>query len=224
MPIVGTQQSPIRILTAETLRAEFPANYLTIDYADKPLSGTFKGHDFTFSQFGKIRYRGKKQKLVKIHIHHPAEHRIDATAAAAFECHLVHVAANDADLSGPKVVIGVFFHEKKGAATPAGVKDLNERLKARSERREQPPRWRVDERGVGLTINPCHFLPCDRGRWYHYQGSLTSGTFSEDVSWFVMESEIGVDPSDVKDLKEHAEQEARVVHAIDRRFVLRSFA
>lgn len=224
MPVIGTQQSPIKIVSADTIYANFPANYFTIDYADKALPGTFKGHDFEFSQFGKITYRGKKQKLVKIHIHRPAEHRIDQTEAAAFECHLVHLAADDADLTGPKVVIGVFFHEQTGADTPASIRKLSEKLRLRGESRDMPLRWRVDEKGEGLTINPNDFLPKVRDRWYHYQGSLTSGTFSEDVSWFVMDGEIGVDPDHVKDLKEHAEQEARIVHAVDRRFVLRSFA
>jgi hypothetical protein len=38
-----------------------------------------------------------------------------------------------------------------------------------------------------------------------------------------MEPEIGVDPEHIEHLEEHAEQEAREVHAVDRRFVLRSF-
>lgn len=224
MPVIGTQQSPVRILTDDTLYTNFPANYFTIEYADKALPGSFKGHDFEFSQFGKITYRGKKQKLVKIHIHRPAEHRIDQTDAAAFECHLVHLAADDAALIGPKVVIGVFFHERAGADTPSSIKRLSEKLRLRGESHDLPLKWRVEEKGEGLSINPYDFLPQARDRWYHYQGSLTSGTFSEDVSWFVMDGEIGVDPVHVKDLKEHAEQDARVVHAIDRRFVLRSFA
>lgn len=226
MPVIGTQQSPIKIITADTLQANFPPDHLVIEYAEKALAGRFKGHDFEFSQFGKITCRGKKQKLVKIHIHRPAEHRVNATDAATFECHLVHLAADDADLSGPKVVIGVFFHERTGAETPTSIKKLSEKLRLRSESQEQPLRWMADDAGEDLKINPNDFLPKGklRDRLYHYQGSLTSGTFSEDVSWFVMESEIAVDPKHIKDLKAHAEQEARVVHAVDRRFVLRNFS
>jgi carbonic anhydrase len=145
VPSIGTQQSPINIHGADTLATTFPPRYFTVDYPDKALPGVFKGDNLEFSQFGKITYRGKKQKLLKIHIHRPSEHRVNGRRAA-FECELVHFAADDADLTGPKVVIGVFSHKRAGADTPASIRHLSEKLRARKASKESPLRWRVDEK------------------------------------------------------------------------------
>ena len=118
----------------------------------------------------------------------------------------------------------MFFHKKAGVDTPASISSLDEKLRLRGKSQDAPLRWRVDEKSEPLSINPNYFLPQSLGRWYHYQGSLTSGTFSEDVSWFVMGPEIGVGPEHVKALEERTQQDAWVVPAGDRRFVLRSFA
>lgn len=224
MPVIGAQQSPIRIVTESTLKADFPADYFAIRYPNRPLAGSFKGHDFVFTQFAEVTFRKKKWRLRRIHIHRPAEHRIDKLDAADFECHLVHSEAADVELAGPKMVIGIFFHKDEKAATPPSLQKLSEALGGRSRGTADATRWLYAEAGLKLSINPDHFLPPDRTKWFHYEGSLTTGTFSEDVSWFVMKDEIGVNPSDTGDLEQHAEQEARVVHAPDRRFVLRSFA
>ncbi len=61
------------------------------------------------------------------------------------------------------------------------------------------------------------------GDWFRYEGWLTTGTFSEDVSWFVMRHQIEVDAADIDKLREEAEEHARVAQTIDRRFVLRNF-
>jgi carbonic anhydrase len=76
-----------------------------------------------------------------------------------------------------------------------------------------------------LEIDPMHFLPDrkDWPYWFHYEGSLTSGFFSEDVSWFVFRNETALAKVDIEKLKGAAEQDARETFALNRRFVLRSF-
>lgn len=64
----------------------------------------------------------------------------------------------------------------------------------------------------------------DLTNWFHYEGSLTSEPYSEDVSWFVMKNESPIDPADVDALKKYAEQEARPPYSLDRRLVVKSFA
>jgi carbonic anhydrase len=223
MSNTGTQQSPIRIVTSDTLAANFPQDYFALEYADADLPGTFNGHDFEFSQRTSMTFRGLPWNLTRIHIHQPAEHRVDNTDPADYECHLVHFAADDETLSGPKVVVGIYFHKQPGAPTPLSILRLNAKL---AERRAAGglSAWSYDEPPINASINPNDFLPADRSRWFHYEGSLTGSPYSEDVSWFVFESEIAVDPAQTADLEEHAEHSARPVESINRRFVLRSFS
>src|SRR5262245_22975681 len=94
----------------------------------------------------------KKWKLIKIHIHRPAEHLIDDNVPAAYECHLVHFAADDTALTGPKLVIGVFFHKQIGADTPASIRRLSEKLGQRKQREAAPKKWSLEDKGEGLSI------------------------------------------------------------------------
>src|SRR5262245_31173652 len=67
------------------------------------------------------------------------------------------------------------------------------------------------------TVNPFHFLPTNRHRFYHYEGSLTSELFSEAVSWFVMQQEISVSPGDMRVMRKNAEQDVRAVQPLSSR-------
>lgn len=228
MPVIGTQQSPIRIDLGDTLQAVFPANYFSIGYASGNLPGHFKSHNFVFEPAMRqpLTYKGDLWRLHKIHIHAPSEHLLDSPAPGHFECHLVHFAASDPDEKGAKLVVGVLFSAKAGAKTPPSIKRLNEKMKDRAIRGQSLTMWKADEKPEHVEIDPNEFLPKGdaRGEWFRYEGSLTTGTFSEDVSWFVMRHQIEVAPTDIDELLEEAKEHARVVQAIDRRFVLRSFA
>ena len=118
------------------------------------------------------------------------------------------------------VVIGVFFKERRGAATPPSIRALDEALKARATTRA----------GAGTggevsgSVNPSDFLPVNRGQFFRYEGSLTTGDFDQVISWFVLPHLVFVSPKDVAELKKHAHEPAREVQALDRRFVLRNFA
>jgi|GEM_PF-4826316 len=99
MPLVGTQQSPIRIETAKAIRV--PSNYpnLTFNYSGSH-SGTFKGNNFVFDFVpltrletsadiaGKTLTFGSETWVIrKIHIHNPAEHIFDEDDLLPVECH-----------------------------------------------------------------------------------------------------------------------------------------
>jgi carbonic anhydrase len=220
MPVIGTQQSPIHIRHDATLAANFPQPFLRIEYPNADLPGTFDGENFEFQADRRPLLLLKNQQWLAhfIHIHHPAEHRLDDLPVADFECHLVHFAAADTLRQGPKVVIGSFLHKRAGAATPPGIQRLNRTL-------AQGHRALSCSNSRGIEINPTEFLPSatERDRWYHYYGSLTTDAFSEDVTWFVMAHEIAVSADDVDHLMTAADQHARKVQALDRRIVLRSF-
>jgi len=227
MPVIGTQQSPILINTDETVEAVFPANYFSIQYAAGDLPGQFKSHNFVFEAASRqpVTYGGDTWRLHRIHIHAPSEHLLDSPAPANLECHLIHFAESDPDGEGAKLVVGVLFSEKDGAMTPPSIKRLNEKLKDRASRGWSLKTWKADEPPEDVEIDPNEFLPRGEARseWFRYEGSLTTGTFSEDVSWFVMRHQIKVAPEDIGKLLEEAKEQARVAQAINRRFVLRSF-
>jgi carbonic anhydrase len=234
MPVIGTQQSPIRIVHDETIRVNL-TGHLAFGY-DRALPGRFKNDNFDFEfrlkPDGTEDTSGKALKaggtiwvIRKIHIHSPAEHRIDDTDPAHFECHLVHSLPGDIKLRGPKLVVGVFFTVSKKPPRTARHRGtlygLNQKLAGSPGDRTRRPHAVAHAH----DIDPADFLPEEKtlGRFYRYEGSLTSEPFSEDVSWYVMEAEALVHEESMKEITVCAEQEARAVHALDRRFVLRSF-
>jgi hypothetical protein len=87
--------------------------------------------------------------------------------------------------------------------------------------------WLPESTTSSMRVMPKDFLPKreeDWKKWYHYQGSLTTEPYSENVSWFVLPVVADVRSSDVRYLATQTFHEPRKVHALDRRFVLRSFA
>lgn len=234
MPVIGTQQSPIKIVSRKTLLTTFPPDYFEFDYPNRLLPGKFESENFKFLKpVPSVTFRGEKWNLHKIHIHGPAEHRIDETDAADFECHLVNLRQKDPCEKGEKLVIGVFFKIVDGLETLSSFSDIGRAVSDRLKEQQatDSPRaakafWPASSGGVSLRVNPVHFLPKNPEgwkTWFHYEGSLTSGTYSEDVSWFVLSTVAEVARADVDFLTPQADQHTRDVHATDRRFVLRNF-
>jgi carbonic anhydrase len=227
LPYIGCQQSPIRIEKDASFRVDFGTEYIQAGYSG-PLPGKYQGDNFVFDnpretkgktiQFGDVTW-----VIRKIHIHSPAEHIFEDDEPATYECHLVHSGANDPHLRQAKLVIGAFFHVDKKAASRPTIRALNRKL--RDARGEGDAAEGLVDRVHPHPIDPSEFLPDFRKRvpWYFYQGSLTSEPFSEDVSWYVMNTEIGIQPDEVDEIGRFARQEARPVHALDRRMVLRNF-
>lgn len=226
MPIIGTQQSPIRIDKSATLQIVVPENYLDPNYSGAELRGhfDFETDNFVFEEFEYFLVGNQPWVIRKIHFHDLAEHLIAGRDRARYEAHIVHTMGtspcDDLNATGPKLALGTFFH-RDGAAQPRySARKLNEQLKEWTESKgARGYRGKIEAR-----VNPLDFLPprdCWKS-WYHYQGSLTSEPFSEDVTWYVFDRETGVQDGDFCSLA-GAEQHARGVHAIDRRFVLRSF-
>lgn len=234
MPVIGTQQSPIKIVSRKTLLTSFSSDYFEFDYSNRLQAGKFNSENFEFLKpVPSVTFRGEKWNLYKIHIHGPAEHRIDETDAADFECHLVNLRQKDIGDKGEKLVIGVFFKIVDGVESLSSFSEIGKAVsnKLKEQQGTDSPRaakaiWPTADGGTLLKVNPVHFLPKkpeDWKTWFHYEGSLTSGTYSEDVSWFVLPTVAEVAREDVEFLTPQADQHTRDVHATDRRFVLRNF-
>jgi carbonic anhydrase len=205
MIVLGTQQSPVNIVTAETFHVDFGASYLQFRY-----HGGLRGHFDTHKQqfifdpptgdptYWSVTFDERQWIIRQVHIHTPAEHLIDSGRARPHECHLLHSLIDDPDNKGDKLVIGVFL--------------------AGSGKRKPPDCGELHE------LDPSVYLPKNRERWYRYEGSLTSWGFTEDVSWVVMADE-GRPPADVMRYMTACANQVppREVYPLNRRFVLRSF-
>jgi carbonic anhydrase len=133
----------------------------------------------------------------------------------------------DVKARGPKLVLGVFFKVvakvSKGAKDRSSLYALNEKISLAVTKQGDKAACKIVH---AHDINPAHFLPDDDQslkQFYRYEGSLTTEPFSEDVSWYVVRGHAAVSKTQVNQLQICAEQEARPAHALDRRFILRSF-
>ena len=206
---VWNQQSPIALDTAMSRVTAFPKDYLAIDYPNEALPGFFAEHNFWFDNPPCISLDGHVAKLERLHIHSPSEHHVDG-AHFPFEIHFVNKFLDESGDS-KAVVIGAFFEELSGAPTPAGVLLLDRALRGPA----------LAERTPGL-VNPWNFLPTNVDQFFRYEGSLTTPDYDQIVSWVVMPTPVLVDPKDVRALKEHADDSARNLQKVERRFVLRT--
>jgi carbonic anhydrase len=240
MPVIGTRQSPIKLVTKDAMPLAKPDDVLRIEYKDKDYHGTFIGihpshGNFELDQpvkpdtYPSVLFQGNVFELRRIHIHFKSEHVIDSIVQRDYEVHLVH-ARQGMTLSDPKVVIGILYHES--ATTPAGkgLERFNDLLRKRAAAGLSLRAFKATDSIPDGDINPLEFFPRlpdgkspDLKNWFHYEGSLTSEPYSEDVSWFVMKNESKIDPKKLEELEKYAEQEARPTYALDRRIIVRSF-
>jgi carbonic anhydrase len=224
MPIIGTQQSPIKIEAAKTIHASFGQDYLAFNYS-RPLTGSVDHakHNFVFdpppnenaAAEWSIVVGGVTWLIRQIHMHAPAEHLVDSDEAKPFETHLVHSAVGDVRASGAKLVVGVFIRPGSMPRAKPSLKGFADSLQKSMDANRAEP----------TAINPSDFLP-DTGldRFFRYEGSLTGPPYSEDVSWHVM-ADYGVIEKPIFDaLAAYAGHHAREVQFLNRRFILRSFA
>jgi carbonic anhydrase len=227
MPIVGTQQSPIQIDKAKTIQVNFGPDFLKFNYS-RGISGHFEGDNFVFDPPQKkedqkpwsITVDGTPWLVRKIHVHDNSEHLIDHEDPKRFECHLVHSAPDDPKAGSDKIVIGVFFRPDARAPSRVTLSELNQKIGDAKPGKGKPLSCQIAH-----TLHPGEFLPpeADHGRWYRYEGSLTSPKFNEDVSWFVLPASVPIRTKEFHQLKSCAHQHAREVFDLNRRFVLRSF-
>jgi carbonic anhydrase len=226
MAIIGTQQSPIKIITGEAIFAPVDPGFLRFHYT-RPLPGKVDGHNFVFDPPAdeqnaadwSISVDGVKWLIRQIHVHAPAEHLIDChcakDCAKPFEAHLVHSSPGDVQAKGTKVVVGVFIEP----GTETREKRSLDKFAALMAKRAGDGGGKKPK-----EIAPQDFLP-DSGldQFFRYQGSLTGEPYSEDVSWMVMKDIGIVEQAKFDALVQWAKHKARIIQPLNRRFVLKSF-
>lgn len=229
-PIFGTQQSPIPIETLKAFPVPFGNSHLQFHYS-RPLPGHFADENFKIDPPGPndnpkdwmVEVGTVPWYIRKIHIHRTPEHHVDgspSTGTPLYEVHLVHSAEHDTEGAGPKLAVGVFVTRNAKAASKSSLEQLCKKFKAA---RKKGQRLGAEEE---IRLNPVEFLPEPekRGRWFQYEGSLTTPAYSEDVSWIVLKDEAGVQPETFDCLASGAHQDTRPLQPLNRRYVLRSFS
>jgi carbonic anhydrase len=132
-------------------------------------------------------------ELIKIHLHTPSEHDLDSHDLGG-EIHLIHKITKP--VGGSELfVLGVFFNEVKKKSTSKSD-DKHETLihsaffkmwsnaVGKSEQKEETA-------SEIQNIDPRNLLP-DTGRWFLYEGSLTTEPYSEIVSWLVFKEPLEI--------------------------------
>jgi len=198
----GTSQSPIDIVTAETVKGDA---HIDFEYASKLVSANNNGHAVSVAPQSRAIYvDGKKYTLAQFHFHTLSEHTVNGQHYE-MEMHLVH--ADDAWLSGDTAngklaVVGVFI--ESGAENHV-LEEIFEHL----------PHF-DHATGTGETItaemaaNFATLLPTGRnsGDVYSYSGSLTTPTCNEVVSWFVLAKPIQMSSEQIEAYRDLYENES----------------
>lgn len=167
----GTEQSPIDVVTAETVAGESALNFLNYT-VDVPLEMLNNGHTLQVNVAGtqsatdpQIEYGGTTYFLVQFHGHAGSEHTVDGSPSA-MELHFVHQSA-----AGAYAVVGLMLDEGAENATIGTMLDF-----------DPGAGWeQACEESLSLSVVPTG------SDFFHYDGSLTTPDCREGVSWFVLE-------------------------------------
>eukprot|EP00184_Porphyridium_aerugineum_P004047 CAMPEP_0184708124 /NCGR_PEP_ID=MMETSP0313-20130426/37616_1 /TAXON_ID=2792 /ORGANISM="Porphyridium aerugineum, Strain SAG 1380-2" /LENGTH=454 /DNA_ID=CAMNT_0027169707 /DNA_START=23 /DNA_END=1387 /DNA_ORIENTATION=- len=160
--VSGLQQSPVDIITADTIALEVK-NTLTLNgypETNAIIEDTGSAIKATLDNGGSVTVDGVNYKLLQFHFHGKSEEKIDGTQYDLV-VHLVH-----ADDAGNLLVVGVIFEEGSTANPVIAIV--------------------LDGVGGNKTLNSEGLLPSTTGSYYHLMGSLTTPPCSEGVRWYIM--------------------------------------
>jgi len=184
----GQHQSPINIFTKTTLK-EFEDQHFVIHFQDKVNAVENLGHtiQLDFAQGSTITANGITYAFKQMHFHTPSEHLIDGVTYP-MEMHIVSEEENSA--APHYLVIAVLF--KMGEEN----RFINEFLNTVPENEHNKANVETDSIKLSklLSLSPTG----DLVHHYHYQGSLTTPPYSENVNWIVLKSIFEASPEQIK--------------------------
>ena len=217
-----SSQSPIHIVPSQALLLAHPQVLFECRYnPETEVSGCFEGdageaNFIVQSGSAVIAFRGDEYELKKIHVHSGSEHTIEHDNPHDMELHFVHAPKGSA-VPSPLVAVGVFFF-KADQSSPNSLAEKTAVQFVESMRS-----------GQCTTIHPWALLPQtanggpDTSSWFHYEGSLTSFPYSENVSWIVLKSSADLGGAAIDALTNYSTQPVRPMQPLNRRIVVRSF-
>ena len=126
-----------------------------------------------------ITIRGKRYDLAQFHFHRNSEHALRGKKSA-MELHLVHVSTD-----GKIAVLGMFIQETRRENEKLGILINNSPLVPNGLN------------SIPFNYNPFDLLPKTSGKYYSYNGSLTTPNLDfeanpDGLSWIVFDSPIHI--------------------------------
>jgi carbonic anhydrase len=154
-----------------------------------------------------ITIRGKRYDLAQFHFHRDSEHAIKGKKSA-MELHFVHVAQD-----GKIAVLGVMLQETRRE---------NEKLEILFKNTPLSPGQYVS---IAAKMNPADLLPKTSGRYYSYNGSLTTPNLDntpnpDGLNWILFDSPIHLSTEQLQHYTEiFEEKNARILQPIGGRTI-----
>ena len=186
----GTNQSPIDFVGDDFADGK----YLNLDFSgETSVSATLsleQGKKVELADdSGEMKVTGTEDKertfdFVQFHFHTPSEHTVNGKQYPA-ELHFVHYHKD----SERYTVLGMFLSDTEGTSWP--TKDFFKELD-------------LENAGKDKVSVPMDFLLNElpnKGKYYHYLGSLTTPPCTEAVNWYVLKKPMKIDSDDLTKLK-----------------------
>ncbi len=194
---VGTAQSPVNLQNGMTKdrKASVSTRYST---GEATIVNTGKTIQIDFPKGNSITVEGKRFDLLQMHMHSPAENKIDGVLYP-LEAHFVHQAAD-----GKLAVVGVVFKEGKTNNAYASIFS-------------QMPAVTGESRAL-TNVDPSALLPKSR-KVFSYIGSLTTPPCDEGVSWFVRKQVLELSSEQVEVFTKLYRSNARPIQPLNGRIV-----
>lgn len=195
----GTQQSPINLTKAAALASENMevngSNYNNYETAGVYWTGgkTMQvsiADDGNQGEFTIDFWNGTSQTFVPLqfHLHGPSEHSVDGKLYD-LEVHIVHKYKQEGAMK-LGAVIGVFFEVVDGAENNAFLDSLQVDRLNTSTNTSDANAMQVED------LNLEDFLATvDFGKYWNYNGSLTTPPCTEGIEWTVIETPIPISQS-----------------------------
>ncbi len=176
---VGLVQSPINIVTSETIKTNLPA--MNLSYTAFNASVIDNGHTVVVNNKGasQVTYNGRTYKLKQFHYHAKSEHQVDG-AHSPVEIHFVH----QHETNGTLLVLGVMV-ESGGSDNVAVAQYL-----------KSFPTEKSVEVATNNSIDPNLLFPASK-KHYNYTGSLTTPPCSQGLNWLVLKEKLVVSPAQI---------------------------
>ena len=149
-----------------------------------------------------ITIRGKRYDLAQFHFHRDSEHALRGKKSA-MEVHLVHVSTD-----GKIAVLGMFIQETRRENEKLGILINNSPLVYNGLN------------SIPFNYNPFDLLPKTSGKYYSYNGSLTTPNLDfapnpDGLSWIVFDSPIHISSKQINEYAEiYEEKNVRVLQPL----------
>ncbi len=196
----GTIQSPVNILSMETIKADLPN--VSISYSPFPIKIIDNGHTLQVNNNGvnKISYNGHDYEFKQFHFHAHSEHQLDGKSSE-MELHLVHQDPNSKAL----LVLGFFIE-------PGSANDLFDKVL-----KNWPKEKEVEQTGTD-SIDLNSIIPKDK-KYFTYTGSLTTPPCSQGVSFILFKQHLNFSTEQISAFTAVYDHNARPIQPLNNRLV-----